>query len=102
EADARRLAREGKAFVHIDGGLHSTEVAGAQHTPLLLHDLRRRAADPAGKPILDNVVLMLWPTINPDGQQMVSAWYMQNVGGPHELAALPQLYHDYVRQHNKR
>src|SRR5438105_735952 len=33
DAEARRLAREGKAFVHIDGGLHSTEGAGPQHTP---------------------------------------------------------------------
>jgi hypothetical protein len=33
DAAARELAREGKPFVHIDGGLHSTEVAGAQHTP---------------------------------------------------------------------
>src|SRR5262249_35562330 len=28
DEEARRLAREGKAFVHIDGGLHSSEVAG--------------------------------------------------------------------------
>ena len=41
EAEARQLAREGKAFVHIDGGLHSTEVAGPQHTPLLAYDLRQ-------------------------------------------------------------
>src|SRR5438046_4538841 len=44
EDEARRLAREGRAFVHIDGGLHSTEVAGAQHTPQLLYDLVSRAA----------------------------------------------------------
>src|SRR5262249_38059860 len=80
ETEARRLAREGRAFVHIDGGLHSTEVAGAQHTPLLLYDLVNRAADPDIKAILDNVVVLLWPTINPDGQQIVASWYMQNVG----------------------
>jgi len=28
DAEARKLARDGRAFVHIDGGLHSTEVAG--------------------------------------------------------------------------
>src|SRR5215208_3204402 len=68
EAEARRLAREGKAFVHIDGGLHSTEVAGGQHVPLLLYNLISRTDDPDVKAILDDVVLMLWPTINPDGQ----------------------------------
>src|SRR6187401_799427 len=38
DAEARKLALEGKAFVHIDGGLHSSEVAGPQHTPLLLYN----------------------------------------------------------------
>ena len=45
--EARRLAREGKAFVHIDGGLHSTEVAGAQHTLQLAYDLVAQADDRA-------------------------------------------------------
>jgi hypothetical protein len=102
EDEARRLAREGRAFVHIDGGLHSTEVAGAQHTPQLLYDLVNRAGDPDIKPILDNVVLMLWPTINPDGQQMVAEWYMKNVGTPYELSGLPRLYQDYVGHDNNR
>src|SRR5437868_2430415 len=78
DAQAKRLAREGKAFVHIDGGLHSTEVAGWSHTPQLLHDIVERAHERDTKAILDNVVLMLWPTINPDGQQMVAEWYMKN------------------------
>ena len=87
DAQARRLAREGKAFVHIDGGLHSTEIAGSQHTLQLAYDLlsaRRRSR--RSKAILDNVVLMLWPTINPDGQNIVANWYMENVGTPYELS----------------
>jgi hypothetical protein len=104
DAMARELAREGKPIVHIDGGLHSTEVAGAQHTPALAHDLvsRAQAEDPAAKTILDSVILMLWPTINPDGQQMVSEWYMSNVGTPYELSGLPQLYQEYVGHDNNR
>jgi len=102
DAEARRLARHGKAFVHVDGGLHSTEVAGPQHTPQLLYDLVSRANEPDVKAILDNVVLMLWPTINPDGQQMVSEWYMQNVGTPYELSGLPRLYQEYVGHDNNR
>jgi hypothetical protein len=104
DAAARELAREGKPIVHIDGGLHSTEVAGAQHTPLLAYDLvsRAQAEDPSAKAILDNVILMLWPTINPDGQQMVSEWYMSNVGTPYELSGLPQLYQEYVGHDNNR
>ena len=102
EAEAKQLAREGKAFVHIDGGLHSTEVAGGQHVPLLLYHLLSRTGDADVKAMLDNVVLMLWPTINPDGQQMVAQWYMQNVGTPYELAGLPRLYQEYVGHDNNR
>ncbi|PYR61356.1 MAG: hypothetical protein DMF91_09905 [Acidobacteria bacterium] len=102
DAEAHQLARDGKTFVHLDGGLHSTEVAGAQQTPLLAYDLVSRAADPQIKPILDNVVVMLWPTINPDGQEMVAEWYMKNVGTPYELSGLPRLYQEYVGHDNNR
>jgi len=102
DADARQLAREGKAFVHIDGGLHATEVAGWSHTPQLLYDIVNRASDRNVKFILDNVVLFLWPTINPDGQQMVAEWYMKNVGTPYELSPLPELYQEYVGHDNNR
>ena len=102
DAAAEQLAREGKALVHIDGGLHSTEVAGPQHTPLLAYDILRNVTDPHTKAILDEVVLMLWPTINPDGQQMVADWYMKNVGTPYELSGLPMLYQEYVGHDNNR
>jgi hypothetical protein len=102
DAEAHQLARNGKAFVHLDGGLHSTEVAGAQQTPLVAYDLVSRAADPQIKAILDNVVVMLWPTINPDGQEMVAEWYMKNVGTPYELSGLPRLYQEYVGHDNNR
>jgi ribosomal protein S18 acetylase RimI-like enzyme len=101
---ARELAREGKPIVHIDGGLHATEVAGPQHTLSLAHELidRAQSGDTLVKRILDNVIVMLWPTINPDGQQMVADWYMSNVGTPYELSGLPQLYQEYVGHDNNR
>ena len=102
DAEAKKLSRDGRAFVHIDGGLHSTEVAGPQHTPQLLYDLVSKAKEPETRAILDNVVVMLWPTINPDGQQMVSEWYMKNVGTPYELSGLPRLYQEYVGHDNNR
>ena len=100
EAQALALAREGKPLVHIDGGLHSTEVAGPQHTLQLAYDLLSKPNDPQIARILDNVVLMLWPTINPDGHQMVADWYMKNVGTPNE--SLPRLYQEYVGHDNNR
>src|SRR4029453_9406193 len=54
ETEARQFARAGKGFVHIDGGLHSTEVAGGQHVLQLLYDLVGKAGDPDVKAILDN------------------------------------------------
>ena len=47
DGEARALAREGRAFVHLDGGCHATEVAGAQMMPQLAYDLLGRADDPA-------------------------------------------------------
>jgi hypothetical protein len=96
EAEAKALAKEGKAFVHIDGGLHATESAGPQQTPLLAYDILRQKDDPKFKAILDNCVLMLWPTINPDGQQMVAEAWMANQQGP------AQLYQEYVGHDNNR
>ncbi len=100
ETQATALAREGKPLVHIDGGLHSTEVAGPQHTLLLAYDLLSKPNDPQIARILDNVILMLWPTINPDGHQMVADWYMKNVGTANE--SLPRLYQEYVGHDNNR
>jgi hypothetical protein len=102
DSEARRLAQQGRAFVHIDGGLHSTEVAGAQHTLQLAYDLLAGAEEPALRAILDNVILMLWPTINPDGHDIVTKWYREHVGTPFETAPLTELYQKYVGHDNNR
>jgi len=100
---AHALAREGKALVDISGGLHATEVAGAQHTIRLAYDLVSGAdADPRIRAILDNVILLLWPSLNPDGQTIVGEWYRANVGTPYEVAPLPRLYQAYVGHDNNR
>ena len=100
--EARRLAREGKALVWIDGGLHSTEVAHAQHTIQLAYDLVTGDDDPEIAAILENVILMLWPSINPDGQTMVVDWYRSNLGTPYEVAPAPFLYQKYIGHDNNR
>jgi len=102
DEEARRLAREGKAFVHLDGGCHASEVAGVQMMPQLAYDLISRAAEPDIKEILDNDVIMLWPTMNPDGQQMIAEWLVKNAGTPYEGSGLPRLYQEYVGHDNNR
>src|SRR5262245_18684941 len=99
---ARGLAREGKAVVHIDGGLHSTEVAGGQHAINLAYRLVSTQNDPEIDSILNNTIVMLWPTLNPDGQNEVAAWYRKNVGTRFEVSPLPDLYQEYVGHDNNR
>ena len=102
EEEARALAREGKAIVHIDGGLHSGEVAPAQHTIQLAYDLVTGDDDPEIAAILENVIFMLWFSMNPDGQTMVADWYRSNLGTPFEVSSMPQLYQKYVGHDNNR
>src|SRR5579871_1677887 len=100
--EAHALAKEGKAIVHLDGGLHASEVAGAQHTILLAYKLATARNDPEVDAILNNVILMLWPTLNPDGQNQVATWYRGNVGTPYEVSPLPDLWQEYVGHDNNR
>jgi len=102
EESARALAREGRAIVHLDGGLHSTEVAGAQQSVLLAYKLVSSQGDPEVDAILNNVIVMLWPTLNPDGQNEVVSWYRKNVGTTFEVSPLPDLYQEYVGHDNNR
>ena len=102
DAQAHALAREGKAFVDISGGLHASEIAGSQHTIQLAYDILSKPDDPKNKAILENTVLFLWPSINPDGQNIVVNWYRENVGTPYEVSPLHELYQKYIGHDNNR
>jgi hypothetical protein len=102
DQEARELVRRTPAIVHIDGGLHSTEVAHAQHTIQLAYNLVSAQNNPEVNAILDNVILMLWFSINPDGQNMVVEWYRSNLGTPYEVSPTPFLYQEYVGHDNNR
>jgi len=102
DESAKELARSSKVIVHIDGGLHASEVAGPQHTMALAYKLLSAKNDPEVDAILDQVILVLWPTLNPDGQDMVVHWYRQNLGTKYEVSPLPWLYQDYVGHDNNR
>jgi len=100
--EARALAREGRAIVHIDGGMHASEVAHAQHTIQLAYDLVTGDDDPERANILDEVILLLWPSINPDGQTLIADWYNSNVGTRYEVSSPPFLYQKYIGHDNNR
>ncbi|MFQ5641233.1 MAG: M14 metallopeptidase family protein [bacterium] len=98
---AKKLARKGKSIVWIDGGLHATEVAHAQMTTLLAHKVATEDT-PEMQRIRDNVVLLLMPVMNPDGLDIVAAWYKRNLGTPFETTRPPWLYHHYIGHDNNR
>jgi hypothetical protein len=100
DQEAQALAREGKAVVWIDFGLHSIEVAHAQTAPLLLYEA---VADDSEEMrfIRDNVILLLVANMNPDGTTMVARWYRENLGKAWE-SRLPELWHKYVGHDDNR
>ncbi len=101
EEQARALAAEGRAIVWIDSGLHASEVAHGQHAPELAYRVVTDESEET-RFIRDQVVLLQVPVMNPDGLNLVAAWYRKNVGTPYELAEMPWLYHKYVGHDNNR
>jgi hypothetical protein len=100
DEEARALAREGKAVVWIDFGLHSTEVAHGQTAPLMVYKAVTDESDEM-KAIRDNVIFLLVANMNPDGTTMVASWYRENLGKPWE-GRLPELWHKYVGHDDNR
>jgi len=101
DEQAHTLSREIKPIVHIDGGLHASEVANHQHTIQLGYDLVA-SEDPEFQQIRKNLIVELWFSINPDGQSIVANWYRENLGTPYEVSPLPVLYQEYVGHDNNR
>jgi len=101
EEEAKELARKGKAVVWIDGGLHSTEVVGAQQEIELVFQMVSMN-DPETLRILDNVILLALIT-NPDGMDLVGNWYMRH-DEPEKRTTrnLPRLYQKYIGHDNNR
>ncbi len=100
-AEAARLVAQARTFVLITSSIHSTEVGGF-FAPLQIAHRLARAATPAERAVLDNAVVMLVPSLNPDGVNIVSRWYAQTLGTPAEGTGPPELYHAYVGHDNNR
>jgi len=101
DEQAKKLSLEGKAVVWIDGGLHATETVGTHQLIETLWQLVSRN-DPETLNILDNVIILLTHA-NPDGQELVSNWYMGNQDTlKRSYNQLPRLYQKYVGHDNNR
>ncbi|MDQ6758937.1 MAG: peptidase M14, partial [Acidobacteriota bacterium] len=101
ETEADKLIASNKAVLLITCNIHSTEIASSQMVLELVH--RLATEDSAFvRNILDNVILVLVPSFNPDGQIMISDWYNQHVGTPWEVSPFPELYHKYTGHDDNR
>ncbi|HEX9945074.1 MAG TPA: M14 family metallopeptidase [Thermoanaerobaculia bacterium] len=99
--DARALAAEGKTIALVTCSIHSTEVGSTQMAMEFAWDVAT-TRDPALLSWLDDVILLLMPSINPDGQVMVVDWYDKQLGTPYEGGPMPWLYHVYTGHDNNR
>src|ERR1041385_8157051 len=97
-ADTTKLAAQ-PAVILISNNIHSTEVASSQMGMTLAY---RLATDPELRRYLDSVVVLLIPSMNPDGLDPGGSWYRRYKGTRYEAGPLPWLYHKYIGHDNNR
>ena len=100
-AERDEIFRTGKAVVAVTCNIHSTEIGSSQMVLELVHRLATEDSELVRK-ILDNVILVLVPSLNPDGQIMVVDWFDKNVGTQFQASSMPYLYHPYAGHDNNR
>jgi hypothetical protein len=101
DEQAKQLSSEGKSVVWIDGGLHATEVLGAQQLIRCIYDLVSRS-DPETMRILDDDII-LTVLVNPDGMELVSNWYMrESEPARRNMNGVPVLYNKYAGHDDNR
>ncbi len=98
---AGQLIAEGKAIALVTCTIHSTEVGSTQMAMEFVWQFAT-TEDPERKAWMEDVVLLLMPSINPDGQVMVIDWYERYLGTEFEGGRMPWLYHHYVGHDNNR
>ena len=100
--EARQLSQDGKAILLIQTGLHATEIAHSQHSVEFIYRLATGDTPFDADKVLDDVIVLLIPAANPDGQLMVVDWYRKNLGTKYEGGPIPFLYHHYAGHDNNR
>ena len=101
DEQARGLAKEGKAVVWIDGGLHATEVECAQALTEMVYQMVSRSDDETMRFLHDVVILFV--QVNPDGQELVADWYMRNPeAAKRSTEGVPRLWHKYIGHDDNR
>jgi len=101
DAERDDIFRQGKLVLLVTCSIHATEIGATQMSLELVHRLATSDA-PEVKKILDNVIFVLVPSLNPDGQILVTDWFNRNVGTEFANSPIPYLYHPYVGHDNNR
>lgn len=98
---AAELIKRGKTIVLVTCGIHSTEVGSYLSSMLIAYRLAS-SNDPEVQNILTNTIVLLVPSLNPDGVDIVKNWYDKTLGTPYEGTDPPELYHKYAGHDNNR
>jgi hypothetical protein len=101
EAEAEKLFLEGKSIVLVTCSIHATEIA-ATHTAVEFAYHILADDTPHLRAILKDDIVLIVPSLNPDGVDIVTRWYRKTLGTPFEGSAPPELYHHYVGHDNNR
>ncbi len=99
--ERERLFQEGKVVIAVSCSIHSTEIVASQMSMQLAFELAT-AQDPETREILQNTILILIPSSNPDGIDIVANWYRKTLGTPFEGTEPPELYHHYAGHDDNR
>lgn len=100
-AERDLLVNSGKVIVAISCSIHSTEIVASQMSMQLAYELAS-AQDAATREILQNTIVILIPSSNPDGIDIVANWYRKTLGTDHEGKEPPELYHHYAGHDDNR
>ncbi|MDQ3806199.1 MAG: LuxR C-terminal-related transcriptional regulator, partial [Acidobacteriota bacterium] len=95
------LSQSGKTVVAVSCSIHSTEIVASQMSMQLAYELAR-AGDEETLEILRETIMLLIPSANPDGVDIVADWYRKSLGKPWEGTDPPELYHHYAGHDNNR
>jgi len=100
-AQAEAMFKEGKNIVLMTCSIHANEVASTHSAVEFAYRLITEN-NPRFQTILDNTILLLVPSLNPDGVDIVTRWYRSTLGTKFEGTNPPELYHKYVGHDNNR
>ena len=101
EAERDHLFQDGKTVVVISCSIHSNEIVASQMSMQLAYEMAS-AEDAERREILQNTILLLIPSANPDGIDIVADWYRKSLGTPYEGTDPPELYHHYAGHDDNR